>query len=129
MATILVADDDAVNQRLLGFVLARLGHQVVGVANGREALQHLAEAESPPDLLILDLAMPEIDGVTTLRSVRADERHRALPVVVLTASGLDRDARVAREAGANAFLTKPVRSQELADTLDHLLGEARGVRN
>jgi CheY-like chemotaxis protein len=119
MARILVADDDAVNQRLLGFVLTRLGYEVVGVASGREALDRLAESDV--HLLIVDLAMPELDGVTVVRTVRAGDSHPDLPVIVLTASGLDRDARTAREAGADAFLTKPVRSQELAETIDRLL--------
>jgi two-component system, chemotaxis family, chemotaxis protein CheY len=127
MATILVADDDAVNQRLLGVILGRMGHEVVGVADGRDALRRVGEADV--DLLIVDLSMPEIDGVTVVRTLRADERHRDLPVIVLTASGLDSDARSARAAGANEFLTKPVRTQELAAVLDRLLHGRGGVRN
>lgn len=121
MATILVADDDPVSQRMLGFILNRLGHTVVSAMNGQETLDALDVA--PADLLILDLAMPVMDGVTTLRRVRADERFAALPVIMLTASGLERDARTARAAGASEFLTKPFRSQELVEKLEQLLGE------
>jgi CheY-like chemotaxis protein len=123
VAVILVADDDPVSQRMLGYLLGRLGHTVLRAMNGREALDQLDAA--PADLVILDLAMPVMDGVTALRELRADERFGNLPVVMLTASGLERDARTARAQGADEFLTKPFRSQELVETLEKLLAGSR----
>ena len=123
MAVILVADDDPVSQRMLGYMLGRLGHTVLRAMNGQEALDQLDAA--PADLVILDLAMPVMDGVTALRKLRADERFGDLPVVMLTASGLERDARTARAEGASEFLTKPFRSQELVETLEQLLADSR----
>jgi len=122
VAIILVADDDPVSQRMLGYMLDRLGHTVVRAMNGQEALDQLDAA--PADLVILDLAMPIMDGVTALRKIRADERFGNLPVVMLTASGLERDARTARAEGANEFLTKPFRSQELVEKLEKLLADS-----
>jgi CheY-like chemotaxis protein len=119
MASILVADDDPISQRLLAFILADLGHHVMSAANGRLALEQLAE--SRPDALILDLAMPEMDGLTALRLLRADERYRTLPVIMLTASGLDHDLRMARQEGASEILTKPCRTRDLADALQRVL--------
>jgi CheY-like chemotaxis protein len=118
-ATILVADDDPVSVRILTHVIARMGHVVVTASNGREALDRISER--PPDLLILDLAMPQMDGLETLRELRRDPRYDALPIIMLTASGLDRDARAARAEGANEFLTKPFRTKELVDQLERLL--------
>jgi CheY-like chemotaxis protein len=119
MATILVADDDPITQRLVAFMLTKLGHRVLRAANGLEAL---AEVEhSSPDLVILDLAMPEMGGLAALRHLRGDTRFRDLPVIVLTASGLERDERAAQAEGVNDFLTKPFRSQELVEKLEHLL--------
>jgi|EndMetStandDraft_8_1072994.scaffolds.fasta_scaffold551426_2 CheY-like chemotaxis protein len=120
MATIVVADDDPVSQRILGHIIRRLGHEVVSAANGREALEHVRRQR--PDLVILDLAMPEMDGLTALRHIRDEEGPRRLPVIMLTASGLDRDERAARAGGADDYLTKPCRSQELIDKLQQLLG-------
>jgi CheY-like chemotaxis protein len=119
VATVLVADDDPVSRRMLSHIIGRMGHRVVTVENGRLALEQLSG--EPPDLLILDLAMPEMDGLTTLRLARNDERYRDLPIVMLTASGLDRDARAARVEGVSEFLTKPFRSQELVDVIQRLL--------
>lgn len=119
MATILVADDDPITQRVVGFILNKLGHRVLSAGTGLEALHELEE--SNPNLLILDLAMPEMDGLAALRQLRSQERFRQLPVIVLTASGLDRDAQAARAEGVNDFLTKPFRSQELVEKLQLLL--------
>jgi CheY-like chemotaxis protein len=121
MATVLVADDNPVSRRILSHIIGRMGHAVVSAENGREALERLDD--SSPDLLILDLAMPEMDGLTALKLARGDERYRTLPIIMLTASGLDRDARAARDEGVSEFLTKPFRSQELVDMLERLLPE------
>jgi CheY-like chemotaxis protein len=124
VAVILVADDDPVSQRMLSYMLGRLGHTVRQAMNGQEALTQLDAA--PADLVILDLAMPVMDGVTALRQLRADDRFGELPVIMLTASGLERDARTARAEGASEFLTKPFRSQELVEKLEALLAETHG---
>jgi CheY-like chemotaxis protein len=120
MATIVVADDDPISQRILGHIIRKLGHEVVSAANGLEALERVREQR--PDLVILDLAMPEMDGLTALRHLRDEEGGQHLPVIMLTASGLDRDERAARASGADDYLTKPCRSQQLADKLQLLLG-------
>jgi CheY-like chemotaxis protein len=119
MATVVVADDNPVSRRILSHIILRMGHAVVSAENGREALERLDD--SSPDLLILDLAMPEMDGLTALKLARTDERYKTLPIIMLTASGLDRDARAARAEGVSEFLTKPFRSQELVEMLERLL--------
>ena len=88
-------------------------------AGGLEALEELAE--NKVDLLIADIDMPEMDGVTLVKTVRADERFSQLPVIVLTASGEDDDYQTAREAGANDVLTKPASSQELLATIEQVM--------
>ena len=120
MATILVADDNPGMQRMLEYILTRLGHHIVRVGSGVEVLRQVEEAQ--PDLLILDLAMPEMDGLAALHELRGDERFRKLPIIMLTASGLERDERAARAEGVDAFLTKPFRSRELVEKVDQLLG-------
>jgi len=122
MATILVVDDSPVILRLLGYTLQRNGHAVIMAGHGREALERLAETSV--DLVIADLAMPEVDGLTLLRQLRADRRYHALPLVMLTASGQDQDRLVAQAAGANDFLTKPASSHELLDTVNRLVPQS-----
>jgi len=120
MATILVVDDYAVTQRMLSFTLQKQGHATVTASGGAEALDVLQD--HPVDLAILDLAMPEMDGVTLLKRLRADPRFQRLPVIMLTASGEDQDRVAAKVAGANDFLTKPTSSRELTETVNRLLG-------
>jgi CheY-like chemotaxis protein len=119
MAHILVVEDYTVTQRLLSHMLRARGHTITPAFNGVEALDKLTDDTF--DLLIIDIAMPMMDGLTLLRHLRADERYRALPIIVLTASADDADRRMAQADGASTFLTKPVSSNELAEAVNVLL--------
>lgn len=121
MATIMVVDDYPVTQRVLTYQLYKTGHQVVTANNGREAIESLGAL--PIDLMIVDLAMPEMDGLSVLRYLRADSRFCTLPIIMLTASGKEQDRELALSEGVNAFLTKPASCWELSDIIAHLLVE------
>lgn len=122
MARILVVDDYAVTQRMLTYQLFKQGHQVVTASNGHEALESLRETDV--DLMIVDLTMPGMDGLTVLRQLRASTRYSGLPIIMLTASGKEQDRRQAISAGVNAFLTKPTNAWQLVDAVDNLLTPA-----
>jgi len=119
MARILIVDDYPVTLRVLSTQLRKHGYEVNTAGSAREALESLAE--NPADLAILDIAMPEVDGLMLLSQLRADARYAAMPVIMLTASGQDQDRITARETGANDFLSKPTSSRELLDTVQRLL--------
>lgn len=119
MPAILIVDDYQVTQRVLSTQLRKNGYEVWTASSAREAWMRLAE--TPVDLAILDIAMPEVDGLMLLRQLRGDARFRVLPIIMLTASGQDQDRIEAREAGANDFLSKPASSRELLDTVQRLL--------
>lgn len=120
MATVLVVDDSPVSQRLLGYTLQRQGHTVIMASDGHEALEQLKQRLV--DLVISDLAMPGIDGLTLLRHIRADEKHQKLQMIILTASGQDQDRLDAQAAGVNDFLTKPTSSRDIIATVNRLNG-------
>ncbi len=120
---VLVAEDNAVNQVLIESILRHLGHQPVVVANGAEAVQRVQEA--PFDIVLMDMQMPEVDGLEATRRIRAlGGRFVRLPVVAMTANARDEDRLACLNAGMNAFLSKPIDFDELAHTLRQLHGAA-----
>lgn len=112
MTTILLVDDYAPNHRLMSFVLEQSGYAVVSALDGMQALDCLAAM--PIDLIVTDLTMPRLDGIGLAERVRADARLRRLPIIVVTASGKETDEVKAAGVGVDAFLTKPVDSEDLA---------------
>lgn len=123
MAKILVVDDHSTSQRLMSFILQQHQYAATTAMNGRQALDRLAEQSF--DLVITDLHMPELNGLELLRHMRSDERYRSIPVIILTGSVHDQDQIHAHEAGAIAFLTKPVGSDEVIATVGQLLATRR----
>jgi CheY-like chemotaxis protein len=119
MASILVVDDSAVVRRMLGLILERTGHLVTFAANGDEGLAELRARR--PDLIISDLEMPVMDGVNFVRQLRADPGSRAIPVIMLTASGEAEDHRTIADMGIAAFATKPLRSNEVIELVSAAL--------
>jgi len=123
---ILVVDDERHMLRLASYVLESAGYEVLAASDAREALVFL-EAESP-SLVLCDIAMPGMDGLELLRTIRANPRTTDLPVVMLTARGEDRDRLQAAAAGANGYLTKPFSSAEVLSEVAHHLSTVGGER-
>ena len=117
-AVILVVDDLAQNLRLLDAVLSPRGYEVSTAESGEEALSLLAD--HPPDLILLDILMPGIDGYEVCRRIRQDPATAFLPVVMITASG-DEQKVLAIEAGADDFIAKPFDQAELLARVASLL--------
>ena len=116
---ILVVDDDPVTRRVLLSVLERANYDVMASTDGHEALTELAAARI--DLVITDREMPAMDGMELLRAVRQSPRHGGVPVIMLTGITLETASDEADAEGASAFLTKPVSSRELLETVERLL--------
>jgi len=119
---ILLAEDNAVNQRLATTLLERMGHSVVRASNGIEALAALER--EPIDLVLMDVQMPGMDGYETTARIREQERStgRHLPIVALTAHAMVGDRERCLEAGMDDYATKPIRPEELAAVLQRRLG-------
>ena len=116
---ILVADDDADILALVKSVLERSGHEVVAVADGAEALASVRMQR--PDLAVLDITMPNVDGLEVLRRLRADLATSSLPVVLLSAQAQEADVKQGFATGATAYVKKPFSPRELVARVAELL--------
>jgi adenylate cyclase len=110
LPTVLLVDDIEANRKMLRTLLSLTGYRVVEAVNGQDALEKVAS--DSPDLVLLDIVMPLMDGYEACRLLREDERTRFLPVVMITASG-DQEKVKALEAGADDFIMKPFNQSEL----------------
>jgi DNA-binding response OmpR family regulator len=118
-ATVLVVDDIPANRKLLADLLANAGYGVINAASGGEALAKIKAQE--PDLVLLDIVMPGLDGYEVCRRIRADAGKGVLPVVMVTALDPTEERIKGLEAGADDFLTKPINSAELLARVRSLL--------
>jgi PAS domain S-box-containing protein len=121
--SILVAEDNEINALLMRSLLTRLGHHAVITTNGEEALESWLSAKSagtPYDLVLMDIQMPQLDGIETtrrIRSLEAGQPGRQTPILALTANTLVEDRYACFEAGMDGFLIKPLDREKLADAL------------
>ncbi|MCP4574472.1 MAG: response regulator [bacterium] len=120
MHKVLIADDEANIRNILDFTLNAEGFTVIGARNGAEAFT-LALSEQP-DIVILDVMMPDTDGIEACRRIKGDKRTSNLPVILLTARSGSDDRRRGREAGADAYITKPFSPTKVVATLREILG-------
>lgn len=120
--SVLVVDDEPMARTLLRLMLVRAGFEVSEAEDGYDALEKI-EAEIP-DLVILDVMMPGMDGFSVCRAVRESARTAALPVIMLSAKTDLESVNRGLRAGANKYLTKPISPDELTRQVRSILGEA-----
>ena len=111
LAKILIVDDEPFNVDILEQELEDLGYETLSATNGQEALD--AVAAEPPDLILLDIMMPVMDGFTVCRTLKDDPETHLIPTIIMTARDAVEDRITGIEAGADDFLTKPVDDREL----------------
>ncbi len=121
--SVLVAEDNEINALLMRSLLTRLGHHAVITTNGEAALESWLAAKSagaPYDLVLMDIQMPQLDGIETtqrIRALEAGQPGRPTPILALTANTLVEDRYACFEAGMDGFLIKPLDRDKLADAL------------
>lgn len=116
---ILLVEDNLMNRRLAQFLLKSQGYIVYEATDGQEALE-LAKTHLP-DLILMDLQLPGLDGFTATRILKEDAITRDIPVVALTAYAMRGDAERALEAGCNGYITKPIDAREFPKTVANFL--------
>jgi two-component system, cell cycle response regulator DivK len=120
---ILVVDDYADNREMYSAYLRFQGLEVVEAANGTEALDHAFQRK--PDLIVMDLSLPGVDGWQATRMLKADERTKDVPVIAVTGHALAGAPERAAEAGCDGFLTKPCLPEDLLREINRMLERGR----
>ncbi len=124
---VLIVEDEADIGALLAWHLEREGYQVARCRTGLEGLRHVQAA--PPDLVLLDLMLPELDGLEVCRRLRGDPATQALPIVMLTARGEELDRVLGLELGADDYIVKPFSPKEVVARVRAVLRRARPSRS
>jgi two-component system, cell cycle response regulator DivK len=124
MAKVLLVEDNEMNRDMLSRRLVRRGFEVVFAVNGKQGVD-LARSEKP-DIILMDMSLPIMDGWEATRCVKSDDATRSVPVIGLTAHAMSGDREKASEAGCDDYDTKPVELDRLIGKIERLLGAAKG---
>ena len=124
MTKVLLVEDNEMNRDMLSRRLIRRGFQVVFAVDGQQGID-LARSERP-DVILMDMSLPIIDGWEASRRLKADDATRSVPVIGLTAHAMSGDREKAIEAGCDDYDTKPVELDRLIGKIERLLGTAKG---
>ena len=119
--TILVVDDETELVQAMQIRLQQAGYGVLCAYDGQAALDKVHEEN--PDLVILDLMLPRIDGYEVCRMLKLDEKYKKIPVIMLTAKAQEPDEKLGHEAGADAYITKPFEHEAVLANIKELLGD------
>ena len=122
MSQILVVEDDPDIAQLIGHYLEKAGHQVDVLSSGKAVMPSVRK--NPPDLVVLDLMLPELDGLMICQAMRTDPQTAAIPIIMVTARGEEADRITGLELGADDYVTKPFSPKELAARVTALLRRA-----
>ena len=116
---ILITEDSPTILEILKSVLVEEGYEVIAASDGQQAL-NLAKTEKP-DLMVLDLMLPKIDGYKVCRMLKFDEKYKDIPIIMLTARTNETDEKLGKEVGADAYIKKPFQPEVVIDEIKKLL--------
>jgi two-component system cell cycle response regulator DivK len=123
MTKVLYVEDNPDNMQLVQRVITALGHQFLWAIDGFSGVS-MAEAEHP-DLILLDINLPDIDGYEVARRLRANKNHMYVPIIAITANALKGDAEMALAAGCDVYMSKPINIRELRAHVVGFLSESK----
>jgi CheY-like chemotaxis protein len=123
VARVLAVDDDHVIRGLLEVNLEMEGHEVVTAVDGQDAIDKVSA--EPPDLILLDIMMPNVNGWQVAENLKGDAATRDIPIVFLTARAMEADVRKGKDLGVEAYVTKPFDPIDLMELVNRLLAERK----
>jgi CheY-like chemotaxis protein len=117
--TILIVEDEPKNLKLTRDLLKISGYETIEAVDGKQGVEKAKSAK--PNLILMDIMMPKMDGYSACREIKADQSTKNIPVVMLTAVGYDLNKKLAKQMGADGYVTKPFSRQQLIDAISPLL--------
>lgn len=120
---VMIVEDSDVLRKISVFNLKKHGYSIIEAANGEEAIQKLSEGIKP-DLMLLDIMMPKMDGFTVLKKLKENDEWEDIPVIVVTAKGGEDDEKTALSLGATKVMTKPFSPIQLIQEVKRVIGDA-----
>ena len=123
MSTILIVEDNEKNMKLVRDILRHHGHETAEAATGEDGVRLAAERR--PDLVLMDIQLPDIDGIEALRRIRGERTLDAVPVIAVSASVMPDDQQKIVASGFDAFVTKPIQLKDFLATVQRLLASGR----
>ena len=125
MSTILIVEDNEKNMKLVRDILQHRGHQTIEAVTGTDGVRLARERH--PDLVLMDIQLPDIDGIEALRRIRADASLDNVPVVAVSASVMPDEQQKIVRSGFDAFITKPITLKPFVETVDRFLKQGRST--
>jgi two-component system alkaline phosphatase synthesis response regulator PhoP len=119
---ILVVDDEIYIVHILDFSLGMEGYDVVTALDGEQALEKIKTEK--PDLIVLDIMMPKLDGYEVCKTIKSDPATKQIPVILLSAKGRNVDQKMGFDVGADDYITKPFSPRKLVERINQLLGQS-----
>ena len=126
MKTILIVEDNEKNMKLVRDILRHNGHETIEAPTGGEGVR--LASEKKPDLILMDIQLPDIDGIEALRRIRLERALDALPVIAVSASVMPDDQQKIVTSGFDAFVTKPINLKQFVETVKRFLAQGRAAR-
>ena len=123
---ILVVDDEIYIVHILDFSLGMEGYEVVTALDGEQALEKVKTEK--PDLIVLDIMMPKLDGYEVCKSIKSNAATQNIPVILLSAKGRNVDQKMGFDVGADDYITKPFSPRKLVERINQLLGQTAAER-
>jgi two-component system cell cycle response regulator DivK len=120
---ILIVEDNEDNEELMRFLMERAGYEVITVENGLDGVE--AARREKPDIILMDLSLPELDGWSAARQIKQDPELNNIPLIAVTAHTLPGDRRKALEAGFDSYISKPINIHLFDVTVGEVLGQKR----
>ncbi len=127
MKKLLIVEDNADNMYLIGYILRRHGYAVLETYNGREGVAMAIQER--PDLILMDVQLPDIDGLEATRQIRASPVDDSIPIVALTSYALTGDRQRALAAGCSGYIEKPIDPDQFLDQIQHFLTSSSDEKN